>query len=84
MYFVRYKKNSKNFQNVLRGLLNSTLPDINANATRRGYRIETTGSVSTLLNPEIRNLLGKEYDHESVKGYKIWFVDTVDKVKKNY
>ena len=48
---------------------------------RRGYRVETTGSVGTSLNPEIRNLLGKEYDHESVKGYKIWFVDTVDEVK---
>ncbi len=48
----------------------------------RGYRVETTGSVGTRLNPEIRNFLGRNYDHETVKGYKIWFVDTANEVKK--
>ncbi len=49
---------------------------------RRGYRVETTGSVGAQLNPEIRNFLGRNYDHETVKGYKIWFVDTANEVKK--
>lgn len=49
---------------------------------RRGYRVETTGSVGTHLNPAIKNFLGRDYDHETVKGYKIWFVDTVGEVKK--
>jgi hypothetical protein len=49
---------------------------------RRGYRVETTGSVGTRLNPEIRNVLGRDYDQETVKGYKIWFVDTAEDVKK--
>jgi hypothetical protein len=48
----------------------------------RGYRVETTGSVGTRLNPEIRNFLGRDYYRETVKGYKIWFVDTADEVKK--
>jgi hypothetical protein len=34
------------------------------------------------LNPEIRNFLGRDYDRETVKGYKIWFVNTIDEVKK--
>jgi hypothetical protein len=49
---------------------------------KRGYRVETTGSVGARLNPEIRNFLGRDYDRETVKGYKIWFVDTDDEVKK--
>jgi hypothetical protein len=49
---------------------------------RRGYRIETTGSVGTHLNPKIKNFLGRDYDQETVKGYKVWFVETVGKVEK--
>ena len=49
---------------------------------RRGYRMETTGEVGTRLNSEIRNFLGRDYDHETVKGYKIWFVDTADEVRR--
>lgn len=48
----------------------------------RGYRVETTGSVGTRLNSEIRNFLGKDPDHVTVKGYKIWYVDTADEVKR--
>lgn len=48
----------------------------------RGYRVETTGSVGTRLNPRIKNLLKKDYDHETAKGYKIWFVETIGEVKK--
>ena len=40
-----------------------------------GYRVETTGSVGTSLNSEIKNLLGRDYDRETVKDYKIWFVE---------
>ncbi len=49
---------------------------------RRGYRVETTGSVGTRLNPEIKNFLGRDYDRETVEGYKGWFVDTANEVKK--
>lgn len=48
----------------------------------RGYRIETTGSVGTHLNPEIKTALGKDHEQVTVKGYKIWFVDTFNEVKK--
>jgi hypothetical protein len=48
----------------------------------RGYRVETTGSVGEHLNPEIRNFLGRDYDRITVKGYKIWFVDTANEVRK--
>ena len=47
-----------------------------------GYRVETTGTVGTYLNSEIKHLLSRDYDHETVKGYKIWFVDTVGEVEK--
>lgn len=49
---------------------------------RRGYRVETTGSVGTRLNPEIKIFLGRDYDRETVKGYKIWFVDISNEVRK--
>ena len=49
---------------------------------KRGYRVETTGSVGESLNPEIKNFLGKDHDRTTVKGYKLWFVDTADEVKK--
>lgn len=48
----------------------------------RGYRVETTGSVGTRLNPEIKGFLGRDYDHETTKGYKIWYVDTADEVRQ--
>lgn len=49
---------------------------------KSGYRIETNGSVGTLLNPEIKLQLGRDYDDETTKGYKIWFVDSPDEVNK--
>ena len=49
---------------------------------RRGYRVETTGSVGTRLNPQIKNFLRRDYDYETIKGYKIWFVETIGEVKK--
>lgn len=49
---------------------------------KRGYRVETTGTVGTFLNSEIKLLLGRDSDQITVKGYKIWFVDTSDEVKK--
>lgn len=49
---------------------------------KRGYNITTTGSTGTSLNPEIKNFLGRDYDRETVKGYKLWFVNTADEVKK--
>jgi hypothetical protein len=49
---------------------------------RRGYRVETTGSVGAHLNSQIKHLLGRDCDHVTVKGYKIWFVDTDHEVKK--
>lgn len=49
---------------------------------KRGYRVETTGSVGTRLNSEIRNFLGRDYERETVKGYKVWFVETANEVKK--
>ena len=49
---------------------------------KRGYRIETTGTVGTHLNGEIKRFLGRDYDHKTVKGYSIWFVDTIGEVKK--
>lgn len=48
----------------------------------RGYNITTTGSVGTRFNPEIKILLGRDYDQETSKGYKTWFVDTADDVRK--
>jgi hypothetical protein len=47
-----------------------------------GYRVETTGSVGTRLNPEIKNFLKRDFDRETVKGYKIWYVDTAGEVRK--
>jgi len=47
-----------------------------------GFRVETTGTVGTSLNPEIRNFLGRENERESVKGYKIWFVENPSDVEK--
>jgi hypothetical protein len=38
---------------------------------RRGFRVETTGSVGTHLNSEIKNFLGRDYDQATVKDYKI-------------
>lgn len=49
---------------------------------RRGYRLETTGDVATRLNSEIRNLLGRDFDKQTVKGYKVWFVETASDVEK--
>lgn len=48
----------------------------------RGYRIETTGSVATHLNSEIKTLLGRDNDKETVKGYKIWFAENDSDVEK--
>ena len=47
-----------------------------------GYRVETTGSVGTHLNRKIKNLLGRDRNRVSEKGYYIWYVDTPDEVKK--
>ena len=47
-----------------------------------GYRVETTGSVGTVLNSEIRILLGRDNDRETVKGYKVWYVDGIADVEK--
>lgn len=49
---------------------------------RRGYRVETTGDVGTNLNSEIRDLLGRDNDRETTKGYKIWFTDNIAEVEK--
>jgi hypothetical protein len=49
---------------------------------RRGFRVEPTGSVGTHLNLQIKQFLGRDYDQVTVKGYKIWFVDTPDEVRK--
>lgn len=49
---------------------------------RLGYRVETTGSVGAALNSEIRTLLGRDNDRETVKGYKVWYVDDTADVEK--
>ncbi len=48
----------------------------------RGYRVETTGSVATNLNPEISILLGRDNDIETDRGYKGWFVEKISDVEK--
>ncbi len=54
---------------------------INKTATR-GYRIVTTGSTGTTLNPEIKLLLGRDNDEETAEGYKVWFVENKSDVEK--
>ncbi len=39
-----------------------------------GYRLQTTGSIATILDGEIKRLQGN-HNGENKKGYKFWYVD---------
>ncbi len=46
-----------------------------------GYRLQTTGSVATILDKEIERLQGNPVG-ENEKGYKFWYVDDSRVVEK--
>ena len=49
--------------------------------SKRSYRVETTGDVGKYLNGEIIKLHGQNAG-ENTKGYKYWYIDSVDDVEK--
>ena len=48
----------------------------------KGFRLQTTGEIASILDEEIEELCGKPVGEEKPQAYKYWYVDDYHLVKR--